>query len=357
MEIKELLTLIIERNASDLHLLPGSSPVLRINGVLHPLTTFPILDGKVVENLIFSILDAEQRELLLTNKELDFSTFILYGESSVHHRYRVNAYYQKGVLSASFRYISPLIRSIEDLGLPQILHKFAKLKQGFVLLTGPTGQGKSTTLAAIINEINMERAEHIVTIEDPIEYVYPKGRSIISQRELKTDTHSWEIALRSVLREDPDVILVGEMRDYETIAAALTIAESGHLVFSTLHTNSAAQTIDRIIDVFPPYQQSQVRLQLSMVLSGIVCQKLIPSTTSGRVPALEVLIATSSVRNTIREAKTPLIDNIIQTSSDIGMFTFETHLKDLVRTGKVTQEKAMEYAIRPEELLRLLRGS
>lgn len=355
MDIKELLQMLVERDASDLHLLPAIHPIFRINGILHPLVTFPELTSKQVEELILSMLSSEQKELLITNKELDFSASLPdVANSSLSHRFRVNAYYQKDVLSCSIRYIVGKIRTIEELGLPKVLHQFTKMRQGFVLLTGPTGEGKSTTLAALINEINATRSEHIITIEDPIEYVYPQGKSIVSQRELRTDTHSWEVALRSVLREDPNVVLIGEMRDYDTISAALTIAETGHLVFSTLHTNSAAQTIDRIIDVFPSYQQAQVRLQLSMVLGGIVCQKLLPDVSGGRVPACEVLLVTSSVKNTIREAKTHLIDNIIQTSADVGMFSFETHLKELVHEGKITQETAMEYAIRPDELRRLI---
>ncbi len=357
MDIEKLLQMIVDRDASDLHLLSDFPPVLRINGVLHPLVTMDILDKAKIEELIFSLLTNEQKELLLTNRELDFSTYLGNRNADSQHRFRVNAYFQKDSLSASFRYILPIIRTLEELSLPPILREFTKLRQGFVLLTGPTGQGKSTTLAAIINEINKTRAEHIITIEDPIEYIYPKLKSIVSQRELKSDTHSWEVALRSILREDPDVILIGEMRDYETIAAALTIAESGHLVFSTLHTNSAAQTIDRIIDVFPAYQQGQVRLQLSMVLGGVVCQKLLPGTMGGRVPAVEVLIATPSVRNTIREAKTQLIDNILQTSKEAGMFTFESNLRELVRSGKITENIAMEVAFRPQELSRLLHGA
>lgn len=354
MEIKELLNIVIQRNASDLHLIPGFPPVLRISGVLHPLVTLPVLNPESVEAFVFAIVSTEQKELLLSNRELDFSTSLANPSSTSAYRFRVNAYYQKNVLSAAFRFISDKIRKLEELSLPTALYQFTKLRQGFVLITGPTGEGKSTTLASIINEINLNRAEHIITIEDPVEYIYPKGKSIVSQRELKIDTHSWEVALRSVLREDPDVVLVGEMRDYETIAAALTIAETGHLVFSTLHTNSAAQTIDRIIDVFPPYQQAQVRLQLSMVLAGIVCQKLLPATSSGRVPTCELLLATSSVRNTIREAKTYLIDNVIQTSADSGMFSLESDLKRLISEGKITEETAMMYALRPDELMRLL---
>lgn len=354
MEMQQLLKVIVERNASDLHLLPDNPPILRIDGTLHPLVTFPVMDPKSIEGLIFSLLTEDQKELLMANREFDFSTALNDEAKHVQYRFRVNAYFQKNALAASFRYILERIRSVEELELPKILHQFTKLRQGFVILTGPTGQGKSTTLAALINEINMVRPAHIITIEDPIEYVYPKGKSIVSQRELRTDTHSWEVALRSVLREDPDVVLIGEMRDYETISSALTIAETGHLVFSTLHTNSASQTIDRIIDVFPSYQQPQVRLQLSMVLQGIVCQKLIPTVGGGRMPVCEVLLATPSVRNTVRESKTHLIDNIIQTSADVGMFTFETNMRDLIAAGKITQDIALEYAIRPEELIRLL---
>lgn len=357
MEIRELLEIVVQRNASDLHIIPGYSPVLRINGELHPLVTLPILSAESVEALIFQLVSVEQKEILLANRELDFSTYINDPTQSKQYRFRVNAYYQKNVLSAAFRFIPDKIFTLQELGMPDIISQFAKIRQGFVLITGPTGEGKSTTLASLINTINLSRADHIITIEDPIEYIYPKGKSIISQRELRSDTHSWDIALRSVLREDPDVVLVGEMRDYETIAAALTVAETGHLVFSTLHTNSAAQTIDRIIDVFPPHQQSQVRLQLSMVLAGVVCQKLLPSISGGRVPACELLFASTAVKSTIREGKTHLIDNVIQTSREDGMITMETDLKRLIDEGLVKEEVALEYAPRPDELLRLLHKS
>ncbi|MBI4130232.1 PilT/PilU family type 4a pilus ATPase [Candidatus Roizmanbacteria bacterium] len=354
MEIRELLDITVQRKASDLHLIPNYNPVLRVNGNLHVLVTLPLLTPEACEALIFQLLTPEQKEMLLANRELDFSSFFEDSKSPRQHRFRVNAYFQKNVLSAAFRYIPDTIWSIEELNLPSIIHQFTKLRQGFVLLTGPTGEGKSTTLAALINEINLSRSEHIITIEDPVEYVYPKEKSIISQRELRNDTHSWEVALRSVLREDPDVVLIGEMRDYETIAAALTIAETGHLVFSTLHTNSASQTVDRIIDVFPPHQQPQVRLQLSMVLAGIVCQKLLPSTIQTRVPACELLLVTPAVRSTIRDAKTHLIDNIIQTSGEAGMFSLEADLKRLISEGKIEEKVGLEYALRPDELLRLL---
>jgi twitching motility protein PilT len=257
-------------------------------------------------------------------------------------------------MSAAFRYLEPTIKSIEDLKLPQICHSFAQLKQGLILVTGPTGHGKSTTLASIINEINLNKSFHILTIEDPIEYLYPSGKSIISQREMDLDTHSWSMALRSALREDPDVVLIGEMRDPETVASALTIAETGHLVFSTLHTNSAAQTIDRIIDAFPANQQAQVKIQLAATLKGVVSQRLIPKIDGGRIPAVEVLIGTTAVASNIREGKTHLIDSVIQTSQDSGMIPLETSLASLVLAGTIDTETAKAYALRPEELMRML---
>jgi len=237
--------------------------------------------------------------------------------------------------------------------LPEICHQFTKLRQGFILVTGPTGHGKSTTLASILEEINQTRAVHIVTIEDPIEYVFSSQKSIISQREMRGDTHSWEIALRSCLREDPNVVMIGEMRDYETIASALTIAETGHLVFATLHTNSAAQTMDRIVDVFPEHQQAQVRMQFSLTLEAILSQRLLPSLDGGRIPACEILVSTPAVRTAIREGKTHLVDNIIQTSVELGMKTMEMDLLRLVKAGKINLEVAQAFALRPEELARL----
>jgi twitching motility protein PilT len=293
----------------------------------------------------------EQREILTVNREVDFSF-----EFESKARFRVNAYFQKGTLAASLRLIPFEIRSIEELGLPKICHTFAKLRQGFILYTGPTGCGKSTTIAAIVNEINQERQEHIVTIEDPIEFIFPKGKSLVSQRGLHSDTHSWDIALRSILREDPNIVFIGEMRDYETISSALTIAETGHLVFATLHTNSAAQSIDRIVDVFPEHAKGQVRMQLSLTLEAVVSQRLLPSLDRGRVVATEIMIATPAVRNSIREGKTHMLDNIIQTSGELGMMTFEASLASLVREGKVSREIAEEYALRPDELARQLRG-
>lgn len=263
----------------------------------------------------------------------------------------------KGVfLSAALRLIPSKIRTVEELNLPKISHKFSGLQQGFVLVTGPTGHGKSTTIASLIAEINEARPVHVLTIEDPIEYIYSAGKGIISQRELHLDTHSWEISLRSALREDPDVVLIGEMRDYETIAAAITIAETGHLVFSTLHTNSASQTIDRIVDVFPEHQQGQIRTQLASTLAGVISQRLIPAIGGGRYPAVEILLATPAVKTVIREGKTHLIDNIIQTSADVGMIPLEVSLAALVRAGKISLDTAQGYALRPAELLRHVKG-
>jgi twitching motility protein PilT len=354
MQINELLDVTIKNNASDLHLMPGTFPAIRIDGALRYLSNYPLLSAQEVELMIFSILKPEQKELLTNNKEIDFSFGFGGGTYGDMGRFRTNIYYQRGVLSAAFRFLQPTIRTIEELHMPKICHSFAELKQGFILVTGPTGQGKSTTLASIINEINLNKPMHILTIEDPIEYVYPGGKSIISQREMDLDTHSWTMALRSALREDPDVVLVGEMRDPETIAAAMTIAETGHLVFSTLHTNSASQTIDRIIDSFPSSQQSQIRTQLASTLKGVVSQRLIPQLNGGRIPAVEVLIGTPAIASNIRDGKTHLIDSIIQTSQDYGMIPLESSLSSLVLSGTISLETAKSYALRPEELLRMV---
>lgn len=351
LEIQKYLEYTLSHDASDLHLMVGALPVVRIDGELRPVSGEDILTAERVEALVFEMTSPEQKDLLLTNKEVDFS-FAL-GEVA---RFRVNAFYEKGYLAASLRLIPIKIRTIEELNLPPVISRFAELPQGLVLVTGPTGQGKSTTLAALINQINESRSAHIVTIEDPIEYVYPVKRALIAQRELHLDTHSWEIALRSVLREDPDVVLIGEMRDYETTSAALTIAETGHLVFATLHTNSASQTVDRIIDQFPEHQQAQVRQQLSQVLEGVVSQRLLPAIEGGRLPAVEILTANSAIRSTIRDGKTHLIDNIIQTSAAQGMILLESSLASLVKGGKISFEVAMAHTLRTEELTRLVKG-
>jgi len=349
MEIEQLLQASIDHKASDLHLLAGRPPILRINGRLKPLD-MPAIDAETTKSLILDLMDPAQKDQFLVNKEIDFST-----ELSEKARFRVNAYHTRGKASAALRLLPAQIKTINELNLPKLYHEFVNLQQGLILATGPTGHGKSTTLAAVINEINQTRAVHIVTIEDPIEYVYEQSKSIISQREMKQDTHSWEIALRSVLREDPDVVLVGEMRDYETIAAAITVAETGHLVFATLHTNSASQTIDRIVDVFPEHQQNQVRMQLSSTLEAVVSQRLIPNLQGSRVPACEILLGSTAVKTGIREGKTHMIDNIIQTSTDVGMRTLEMSLADLVKTKKISQDDAYQYSLRPTDLERLLK--
>ncbi len=351
MTIEELLQITCDKEASDLHLVVGSPPNLRVDGELLPAGDYEPLTPEMIKLLVYALVSDQQKELLLANKEIDFSY-----QFNELGRFRVNAYYQKGTLAAALRLIPTKIRTLEELRLPALYNEFAQLKQGLILVTGPTGHGKSSTLAAIINLINRTRTAHIVTIEDPIEYVHNPIKSVISQRELHGDTHSWQVALRSVLREDPDVVLVGEMRDYETIAAALTVAETGHLVFATLHTNSAAQTVDRIIDVFPENQQPQVRMQLSNALEGVVAQRLIPGANGGRLPATEILLATSAVKNTIREGKTHQLDNVIQTSGELGMMSLEASLAYWVKQGELKMEVASQYALRPEELTRLVKG-
>jgi len=350
LSMQQLLKLTFDTGASDLHIVAGSSPTLRIDGKLQPAPNTAPIDGNTTQQLVLEILNPQQKDRLLKEKELDFSV-ALPGIG----RFRANAYFQKKTLGIALRTIKEKVPTIDELRLPKICHTFAGLRQGFILVTGPTGHGKSSTLSSIIEEINTGRAEHIVTIEDPIEFVYTPKKSIVSQRELGEDTLSWAASLKSVLREDPDVVLVGEMRDPETMAAAITVAETGHLVFATLHTNNAAQTVDRIIDSFPEEQQNQIRLQLSNALEAILAQRLIPATTGGRVPATEILVATPAVRNTIREGKTHQIDNIIQTSSEVGMATLESSLAYWVNQGVVDIQTARSYALRPADLDRLVK--
>lgn len=350
MNINQLLEITVQRNASDLHLTAGFPPTIRIHGDLIAVAGEPVLTSEDVQNLITPLLSDIQKNIFGQNFEVDFS-FDYQGKA----RFRVNLYRQKGNPSAALRHIPFAIPEIETLGLPPVVTKLTELKQGFILVTGPTGHGKSTTLASFINKINQSRAVHIITIEDPIEYVYPKGKSLIEQREMFRDTRSWSNALRAALREDPDVVLVGEMRDLETIAAAMTIAETGHLVFATLHTNSAAQSVDRVIDVFPEVQQPQIRLQLASTLEAIVSLRLIPTIQPGRVLATEVLFATPAVKNIIREGKSHLIDNMIETSAEYGMQILEKSLSDLVKKGKISNDTAMGYALRPELLGKFLK--
>lgn len=351
MTIKELLQASIDTKASDLHLMAGLAPTLRIDGQLSALTNFGVLTPEAVSGFLKEILSSQQLARFSTDKELDFS--LAFSEKA---RFRVNIYTQKGTVAVAFRRIPMEIPSIDALNLPKIVHSFTALKQGLVLVTGPTGHGKSSTLAAILNEINQTRACHLLTIEDPVEFIFKPVKAIISQREMHSDTHSWQVALKSALRQDPDVVLVGEMRDLETIASALTVAETGHLVFATLHTNSASQTIDRIVDVFPEESKSQIKLQLSNVLEAVFSQRLISALAGGRTVAYEVMLATSAIKNSIREGKTHLIDGILETSQEAGMVTLERSLSTLVKEGKITMETAQSWSLRPELLARLVRS-
>ena len=350
-KIESLLEECIRRNASDLHIQYGLPPILRIDGVLTPIASYNPLNEETVRNLIFATLDEEQRKILMKDKEFDFS--FAFGDIA---RFRVNAFHERGKLAAAFRLIPNQIKNINDLGMPAIVETFAEFPRGLVLVTGPTGSGKSTTLAALIDKINREKSTHIITIEDPIEFTHKSQRSVIAQREVHYDTFSFAAALRSALREDPDVALIGEMRDLETIQAAITIAETGHLVFATLHTNSAAQSIDRMIDVFPSHQQPQVRSQLSNMLMAICAQRLVPAIGGGRVVAAEIMIANSAVRSLIRDGKTYQLDTAIQTGADQGMQTMDRTLAKLVQTGVITYESAREFAVDINELNRLVRG-
>lgn len=349
--IETLLEECIKHSASDLHLQAGLPPVLRIDGVLRPMTTYPILDDMTVQQLVFSTLDANQKVILKKDKEFDYS--FAFGDLG---RFRVNAFYERGNMAAAFRLIPNTIRSIEDLGLPGVVATFAEKPNGLVLVTGPTGSGKSTTLAALIDKINTEKALHIITIEDPIEFTHRSKRSAVAQREVHYDTFSFAAALRSILREDPDVVLIGEMRDLETIQAAITVAETGHLVFATLHTNSAAQSIDRMIDVFPAHQQPQIRAQLANILVGICSQRLVPAVDGGRIAVTEILVTNSAVRSIIREGKTHQLDMTIQTGMSQGMQTMDRELARLVNAGVINFDVARGVAVDTTEFDRLARG-
>lgn len=343
------MSITAQENASDLHLSVSRYPTIRIDGRLIPLTNREILTSRSVKDLAYAILTEEQRQLFEKERELDIS-YELEGKT----RFRANFFYQRGYASVALRLIPSKIRTLEELNIDPVIYDFTVPSQGFVLVVGPSGHGKSTTLAALIDKINHERYEHIVTIEDPIEYVYIQDRCIINQREVHIDTKSFHNALRSVFREDANVILVGEMRDWETISTAVTAAETGHLVFATLHTNSAAQTIDRIIDSFPASQQGQIRAQLAANLLGIVSQRLIPRTEGGRIPALEIMIANSAVRNLIRESKIHQIDLVINTSADEGMVTLNSSLAKLVRDKEISMENAEIYSNSLNDLRMLL---
>lgn len=349
--IEELLLKTLELGASDLHITTGLPPVIRIHGELRALD-YPKLLPNDTRELIYSILTQEQRDIFERKWEYDFS-YSIPGKG----RFRVNVYFQRGSVAAAFRTIPAKIPTIEELRLPPVVQEFAMKPRGFVLVTGPTGSGKSTTLAALINIINETRSCHIITIEDPIEFLHPHKKSVVNQREVGADTHSFANALKYALRQDPDVILIGEMRDLETIQTALTAAETGHLVFATLHTVDAPQTIDRIIDVFPPHQQQQVRIQLAGCLQGIISQQLLPTSDGkGRVVACEILVATAGIRNLIREGKTHQIYTAIQTGQKYGMQTLDMALADLVRRGWITYDTALEKCQDPQTLKQLVRG-
>ncbi|MBI2620626.1 PilT/PilU family type 4a pilus ATPase [candidate division WWE3 bacterium] len=348
----QLLEKVVQLKASDLHVNVGVSPIVRINTSLTTLTDVDQFTIEDVEYLISQLLNQLQKDILDVNKEIDLSVAL-----SNKARFRVNVFYQRGYPALSLRLIPLKVPTIEDLNLPSIVASLCDLKQGLVLVTGPTGHGKSTTVASMIERINQTRAEHIVTIEDPIEYVFTNKKSLIAQREMHLDTHSWSVALKSVLRQDPNIVMVGEMRDFETVAAALSIAETGHLVFASLHTNSAAQTVDRIIDSFPEEQQQQVRVQFSQSLEAILSLRLIPSQSKGVIPAVEVLLASSAVRSLIREGKSHQIDNVISTSGNLGMVSLEKSIAQLVQSGDVELGVAVRYSSKTDELKRFLKGN
>lgn len=341
-EITKYLDYAINSGASDIHICVGIPIMVRVDGKLLPIPDVAAISSAKAKGLISSFTPADMEATLKQKKEIDFS----FGYKNM--RFRVNVYYQKGTEAASLRLISKDIKGFKELGLPPMLEKFTEHNQGFVIISGPTGSGKSTTLAALIDKINTDKSKHIVTIEDPIEYVFEHKQSVISQREVGSDTNSFSRALRSSLREDPDVVLVGEMRDLETIEAALTLAETGHLVFTTLHTNSAAQTADRIVSIFPPHLQQQISSQLASVLIGVVSQRLIPKVNGGRVLAAEIMIANPAIKSLIRENKSYQIPNVIQTSASEGMISLDKVLAEYVSRGDITMDDALTYCLDPK---------
>lgn len=347
--LNELLIYTASQKASDLHLSPANFPTLRLFGRLVPLKKYSILDPETLQGLVDSLLE-DKKSRFLIEKEVDFSYSV-----NQEARFRVNVYRTKGIPAATFRFIPLQIPDIDSLNLPQIVKIFSRISQGFVLVVGPNGHGKTTTLAALVNLINRERSYKIVTIEDPIEYIFTPDKSIIDQRELFSDTLSFHKALRSTFRQNVDVVLVGEMRDYETMSAAVTAAETGHLVLASLHTNNAAQTVERIIDSFPASQQSQIRTQLANTISGVISQRLIPGIKGGLVPAVEVMIANSAVRNLIRENKLNQLNLVINTSSDIGMVSLNKSLADLIKKNEISMEQAEFYSLNPMELKELIK--
>jgi len=348
--LEELLSLTVQENSSDLHISVGHAPCLRISGRLTPLVKRKKIIPEDSQGLAFALMSEEQQQRFLQKKEIDFSY-----NFKDKARFRVNIFFQRGNISCALRLIPAKVPTIEELNLPPILHEWTRPTQGFVLITGPSGHGKSTTLAALIGEINHARTDHVITIEDPIEYVFEDDRCIIDQREVYQDTFSFTQALKSTFRQDPDVIMVGEMRDPETMSIAITAAETGHLVFATLHTNSASQTIHRVVDSFPPEQQDQIRAQLSGSLLGVLSQRLIPRTKGGLIPACEIMISTPAVANLIRENKIHEIPLIIETSAEIGMISLNRYLSNLIKSKEITLENALSYSLDPAELLKLVR--
>ncbi len=349
-KLNDFLSITVKEQASDLHFSPGHPPVLRIGGSLVPLVKKKQLTSQDTEGLAKVLMAEDQWQRFLQVKEIDFS-YNFEGEA----RFRVNVFLQRGDISCALRLIPSEIKTIEELNLPPILHEFTKSEQGFVLITGPSSHGKSTTLAALIDEINHQRADHVITIEDPIEYVFKEDRAIIDQREVYQDTLSFARALRSTFRQDPDVIMVGEMRDPETMATAITAAETGHLVFATLHTNSASQSIHRIVDSFPPEQQNQIRAQLSGSLLGIISQRLIPRIQGGMIPACEIMLSTPAIANLIRENKIHELPLVIETSAEAGMISLNRALALLVKRKEISLENALSYSLNPLELKMLIR--
>ncbi|OGF21977.1 type IV pili twitching motility protein PilT [Candidatus Falkowbacteria bacterium RBG_13_39_14] len=345
MTINEIFKIGVDKKASDIHLIVGKPPIIRVDGELFEIKSLPILNEQSMKKLVYAILSEKQREVFEKNKELDISY-----EIPNAGRFRVNAHWEKQNVGLVARIINFVPPSMEEISMPEIIYKLARLKQGLVIFTGPTGCGKSTSLAAMINLINNERSCHIMTIEDPIEFIYASNKSIIKQRQMNTDVLSFREGLKHVLRQDPNVVMVGEMRDLETIAATITLAETGHLVLATLHTYSAAQTVDRIIDIFPPYQQFQIRMQLSMTLAGVVSQRLLPRQNGGRVATREVLINTPAVSNMIRENKIAQIGTVIQTSADEGMQSLDQDIKRLYKEEVLAKEVAQSYMINPDSL-------
>ncbi|TFD81001.1 type IV pilus twitching motility protein PilT [Cryobacterium fucosi] len=349
LDLLNALAEVLDLGASDLHITVGAPPSIRVDGGLRPIEGESRWMGDKVTSALYSILSPAQREQFERELELDFAY------TAGGARFRVNYYYQRNSIGGAFRLIPREIKPLKDLGIPETVSQFAKLPRGLVLVTGPTGSGKSTTLAALIDLVNRTRADHIVTVEDPIEFLHRHQKSLVNQREVGHDTHSFAAALKHVLRQDPDVILIGELRDLETISVALTAAETGHLVFATLHTQSAAQTIDRVIDVFPPHQQGQVRAQLAATLQGVVCQTLVKKVGGGRVVATEVMVTTSAVANLIREGKTYQVSSAMQAGKALGMHTMDQHLAELVDAGLITRESAEEKAQDLEGLAQLIR--